>query len=41
MTENPPLNPITRFNPEDEKRLEDNIDNLPMVHVGRVWSVSV
>ncbi|KAK8795038.1 hypothetical protein WA588_003889 [Blastocystis sp. NMH] len=32
LTENPPLNPITRFNPEDEKRLEDNIDNLPMVH---------
>ncbi|KNB42195.1 acyl n-acyltransferase [Blastocystis sp. subtype 4] len=32
LVKNPPLNPITRFNPEDEKRLEDNIDNLSLVH---------
>lgn len=30
---NPPLNPITLYSPEDEKKLEDNIDNMALVHV--------
>ena len=33
LMQNPPLNPITLYSPEDEKKLEDNIDNMAMVHV--------
>ena len=33
MEKNPPLNPISQYSPEDERRLEDNIDNMTMVHV--------
>ena len=33
LMRNPPLNPITLYSPEDEKKLEDNIDNMAMVHV--------
>ena len=32
--DNPPQNPITRFCPEDRKRLEENTDKMPLVHVG-------
>lgn len=32
---NPPANPIIQFSPEDEKKLEENVDNMTMVHVHR------
>ena len=34
--DHPPQNPITRYSPEDRKRLEENTDKMPLVHVGCV-----
>ena len=33
LLKNPPDNPIINFSPEDELKLEENTDNLAMVHV--------